>query len=106
MKHLTFLLGALFTSITILAQIQLRETTIDTATIITGLDIPWEIQWGPDDHIWTTERYGRISRNNPETGDQHVILDISDQVFQEGESGLLGMVLHPDFYMHPFVYTA
>jgi glucose/arabinose dehydrogenase len=106
MKHLTFLLGALFTSITILAQIQLRETTIDTATIITGLDIPWEIQWGPDDHIWTTERYGRISRINPETGDQHVILDISDQVFQEGESGLLGMVLHPDFDMHPFVYTA
>lgn len=106
MKHLTLLFGALFTSITILAQIQLRETTIDTATIITGLDIPWEIQWGPDDHIWTTERYGRISRINPETGTQDVILDISDQVFQEGESGLLGMALHPDFDMHPYVYTA
>lgn len=89
-----------------MAQLQLRETSIDTVTIITGLDIPWEIQWGPDDHIWTTERYGRISRINPETGTQDVILDISDQVFEEGESGLLGMVLHPNFDMHPYVYTA
>ena len=106
MKHFIFLLGALFTSNTLLAQIELRETTIDTTTIITGLDIPWEIQWGPDDHIWTTERFGRISRINPETGAQHVILDISDQVFQQGESGLLGMELHPDFDLHPYVYTA
>lgn len=106
MKHLTLILGTLFISIMVSAQIQLRETTIDTATIITGLDIPWEIQWGPDDHIWTTERFGRISRINPETGTQHVILDISDQVFQQGESGLLGMELHPDFDLHPYVYTA
>ena len=106
MKQFLLIISTLILSISLMAQPQLRETTIDTATIITGLDIPWEIQWGPDDHIWTTERYGRISRINPETGTQDVILDISDQVFQEGESGLLGMVLHPDFDMHPFVYTA
>jgi glucose/arabinose dehydrogenase len=106
MKQFLLIISALILSISLMAQPQLRETTIDTATIIAGLDIPWEIQWGPDDHIWTTERYGRISRINPETGDQHVILDISDQVFQEGESGLLGMVLHPDFDMHPYVFTA
>ena len=106
MKQFLLIIGTLILSISLMAQPQLRETTIDTATIITGLDIPWEIQWGPDNHIWTTERYGRISRINPETGDQHVILDISDQVFQEGESGLLGMVLHPDFDMHPYVFTA
>ncbi|MCB2209232.1 MAG: PQQ-dependent sugar dehydrogenase [Bacteroidetes bacterium] len=106
MKQFLLIIGALILSTSLMAQIQLRETTIDTATLITGLDIPWEIQWGPDDHIWTTERYGRISRINPETGIQHVILDISDQVFQEGESGLLGMVLHPDFDMHPYVFTA
>ena len=23
---------------------------------------PWEILWGPDNHIWMTERGGRISR--------------------------------------------
>jgi glucose/arabinose dehydrogenase len=34
----------------------------------TGLDTPWEITWGPDGWIWMTERYGRISRVNPESG--------------------------------------
>ena len=91
---------------TLLAQIQLKETILDTATIITGLDIPWEIQWGPDDQIWTTERYGRVSRINPETGEQDVILDISGLVHQSSESGLLGMVLHPDFDTEPYVYMA
>lgn len=106
MKRFLLLIGTLALSTILMAQLQLRETTIDTATIITGLDIPWEIQWGPDQHIWTTERYGRVSRIDPETGTQHVILDISDLVFQEGESGLLGMALHPSFDEHPYVYMA
>jgi len=89
-----------------MAQIQLEETEVDTATIITGLDIPWEIKWGPDDWLWVTERYGRVSRVHPQTGEQIVILDISLQVYQEGESGLLGMVLHPDFDTDPYVYLA
>jgi glucose/arabinose dehydrogenase len=107
MTHLHYFL-ILFTLSTIpaISQITLEETTVDTTTVISGLDIPWEIQWGPDDHIWTTERFGRVSRINPETGEQTVILDISAQVTQSGESGLLGMVLHPDFEDSPFVYMA
>ena len=103
---ITFLSVAIIFSISLHAQIQLEETTVDTSTIITGLDIPWEIQWGPDNWIWVTERYGRVSRVNPETGEQDVILDISDVVEQSGESGLLGMVLHPDFDTEPYVYMA
>jgi aldose sugar dehydrogenase len=101
----------LFTLISILSissysQVFIGETEVDTTTLITGLDIPWEIQWGPDNYIWTTERFGRISRIHPETGEQDVILDISSQVYQNGESGLLGMVLHPDFENEPYLYTA
>jgi len=105
-KFLHVLLFIIVQQSTVLAQVQLRETTLDTTTIITGLDIPWEIQWGPDDHIWTTERFGRVSRINPETGEQDIILDISDIVYQSGESGLLGMVLHPEFEANPYVYMA
>jgi len=90
----------------ITGQIFIGDTEVDTATIITGLDIPWEIQWGPDNHIWTTERFGRVSRIDPETGGQDVILDISDFIYQSGESGLLGLVLHPDFENEPYVYMA
>ena len=78
------------------AQIMLDSTVLDTQTVITGLDIPWEIQWGPDNWIWMTERYGRVSRVDPQTGTHDVLLVISE-VYQASESGLLGMVLHPSF---------
>lgn len=87
-------------------QIMIGQTEVDTSTIVTGLDIPWEILWGPDDFIWVTERYGRVSRINPQTGEQLVILDITSIVYQSQESGLLGMVLHPDFDLNPIVYFA
>ena len=95
-----------FTGLFVSGQIQLDQTTVDTTTVISGLDIPWEILWGPDDMLWITERFGRISRIDPETGEQDIILDISGTVYQGGESGLLGLILHLDFNIYPYVYTA
>lgn len=88
------------------SQILLEETEVDSTTVISGLDIPWEIIYGPDDHLWITERYGKVSRIFPETGEQTVILDLTETVYQNGESGLLGMALHPEFSIFPYVYLA
>jgi glucose/arabinose dehydrogenase len=88
------------------SQILIETTEIDTNTIVTGLDTPWEILWGPDDMIWITERAGIVSRIDPETGNKEVLLDITETVDEGNENGMLGMVLHPNF-MHPdsqFVY--
>jgi aldose sugar dehydrogenase len=88
------------------------NTTLDVRVVIqgnnanNGIDIPWEIQWGPDDHIWMTERYGRVSRLNPETGVRTTILDLTSTVYDNSESGLLGLVLHPDFENNPQVFLA
>jgi len=71
--------------------------------VVTGLDTPWEILWGPDNRIWFTERGGRVSRVDPETGETELLLTIPD-VQQRTESGLLGMVLHPDFPDSPYVF--
>ena len=65
----------------------------------------WEMTWGPDNHIWLSERYGRISRVNPETGDVNVLLTIPD-VFEGGERGLMGIDLHPNFINNPYLYAA
>ncbi len=86
------------------AQITIGSTDLDTTTIIQNLDTPWEILWGPDDHIWFTERYGRVSRFSPETGERITVLDIESEVYEISEAGLLGLVLHPDFPETPFVY--
>ncbi len=88
------------------SQILIGTTEVDTNTIATDLDTPWEILWGPDDMIWITERAGIVSRIDPETGNKEVLLEITDIVSESEESGMLGMVLHPNF-IHPdsqFVY--
>ncbi len=88
------------------------STTLDVRVVIqganqnNGIDIPWEIQWGPDDHIWMTERYGRVSRLNPETGVRTTILDLTSTVYDNAEAGLLGLALHPDFETTPHVFLA
>ena len=78
-------------------------TTVTASTLTTGLTIPWELVWGPDNFIWMTERGGRISRVNPATGAVLPLLQVPD-VTPTGESGLLGMVLHPDFATSPYLY--
>lgn len=78
------------------AQVFLGDSPVDTATVVSGLDTPWEILWGPDDHLWITERRGRVSRIDPVSGQLNSLGSIPE-VYETGESGLLGMALHPDF---------
>ncbi|MBN2480996.1 MAG: PQQ-dependent sugar dehydrogenase [Bacteroidales bacterium] len=85
------------------SQVMIGAVEIDTHSVATGLDTPWEILWGPDNHIWITERPGFVSRLNPENSKHDYLLTIQD-VHEESESGLLGMVLHPDFPGTPYVY--
>lgn len=82
------------------------NTTLTETDVVTGLVLPWEILWGPDDHIWCTTRPGLVLRINPTTGSYTTILDKSSVVPEEGsgEPGMLGMCLHPDFLNTPKVY--
>lgn len=77
---------------------------IRDSIIVTGLTNPWEILWGPDNFIWMTERGGRISRVNPASGVVTPLLTITE-VVANGEGGLLGMALHPNFTATPHVFV-
>lgn len=82
-------------------------TVLSEREVTGGLDVPWEIKWGPDNHIWVTERSGQISRVNVETGEKFPILNLIAQLYDAGESGLLGMEIHPDFNNGaPYVFLA
>ena len=81
------------------------SVAIKDSVIITGLNYPWEILWGPDNFIWMTERGGKISRVNPATG-VVTLLHTINEVISNGEGGLLGMVLHPNFSTTPNVFVA
>lgn len=84
--------------------IQLDSTWVAASTVVSGLNVPWEITWGPDNWIWFTEQGGTISRVNPATGQKKVLLRIPD-VFRKKSYGLLGMAVHPDFKKSPYVFV-
>lgn len=81
------------------------DATLTDVVLTQNLNFPWEILWGPDNMLWITERGGKISRVNPANGVVSSVITISEVVSQ-GEGGLLGMVLHPDFATTPEVFVA
>jgi aldose sugar dehydrogenase len=73
-------------------------------TLQSNLNYPWEILWGKDDHIWMTERDGKISKVDPLTG--KIIFSVSiAEVESRNEGGLLAMVQHPDFLTNGLFYV-
>lgn len=82
----------------------LPDVELKTNVLAAGLINPWEMVYGPDQFIWFTEKSGKISRLNIQTGVVSPLLTINE-VRVNGEGGLLGMALHPDFASNPFVYV-
>lgn len=80
------------------------DTRVSIDTVATGLNVPWEMIWGPDNQLWITEQSGTISRIDPGTGKKTVLVAISD-VYRMRSLGLLGMALHPDFVKNPYVFV-
>ena len=80
------------------------QNNLKTRTVATNLDTPWEILWGPDDFIWVTERMGKISRIDPNSGVVSEVIQIPDSR-ELGEGGLLGMVIDPDFQTNKYFYV-
>lgn len=72
-------------------------TEVTEYDLVTGIDIPWELVWGPDDHLWATSRQGEVWRIDPATGAYDVVLSMDVMNGGFGEPGLLGMAFHPDF---------
>jgi glucose/arabinose dehydrogenase len=75
-----------------------------TRIVKAGLNFPWEIIWGQDGHIWITERDGTISRIDPSNGNATFSFKVPDAE-SNGEGGLLGMALHPNFSQNGFLYV-
>lgn len=84
----------------------LENTVLTEREVAIGLDVPWEMKWGPDDHIWFTERAGKMKRMHPGTGNVQTILDMTQSVGNISESGMLGFCFHPDFKTNNKVFLA
>ncbi len=72
-------------------------------TVATGLEVPWEIAFLPDGRALVTERPGRVRMLSAEgelAADPVATVDVEAQ----GEGGLMGLALDPQFEENSFVY--
>jgi glucose/arabinose dehydrogenase len=74
-------------------------------TVVTGLEVPWSIVFTPDGRMLIAERPGRVrvfenGKLRPEP-----LATIPD-VEPTGESGLMGLTLHPQFAQNHLLYLA
>jgi glucose/arabinose dehydrogenase len=71
--------------------------------VATGLEIPWSMAFAPDGRLFLTERPGRVRIINLTGRNSELALTLED-VFAQGEAGLLGLALDPEFAQNRFVY--
>ena len=72
-------------------------------TVAEGLEVPWEIAFMPDGRALVTERPGRIRLLDADGSLAAAPLAEVD-VSEQGEGGLLGLALDPDFAENALVY--
>jgi glucose/arabinose dehydrogenase len=78
-------------------------TRFGVQTLATGLQIPWALAFTPDGRLFITERPGRVRVYQNGQLLAEPALTLSD-VFTNGESGFLGIGVHPAFSTNRIVY--
>jgi glucose/arabinose dehydrogenase len=71
--------------------------------VVTNLEIPWSMAFAPDGRLFVTERPGRVRIVNLPARTSELALTVDD-TYTEGEAGLLGLALDPQFAQTRFVY--
>ncbi len=74
-------------------------------TVAINLEIVWSIAFAPDGRMFFTERPGRVRVIENGHLREKPFFTVPD-VEPSGESGLMGMTLHPNFSENHFVYLA
>ena len=74
--------------------------------VITGLEFPAAFTVGPDnDTIWYAERLTGEIRSRKLSTDQDTLVWTVPNLVTNGEQGLLGLALHPNYPTSPFLYA-
>jgi aldose sugar dehydrogenase len=81
---------------------EVAEVQVDV--VARDLQIVWAITFAPDGRLFFTERPGRIGliRTPGASPERYLALDA---VVHNGESGLMGLTLHPNFPRVPYLYV-
>lgn len=80
--------------------------SLSTATIASGLVIPWDVAFLPDGQMLVTERPGRVRVYASGSPSAALVRTVTvPSVRAEGEAGLMGIAVDVDFASNRFVYV-
>ncbi|MEE6263453.1 PQQ-dependent sugar dehydrogenase [Plantactinospora sonchi] len=81
-------------------------TGFQEQVVFTGLNQPTNLEFAPDGRIFVAEKGGRIKvYDDLADTTASVFADLSANVHNQHDRGLLGLTLHPDFPTQPYVYV-
>jgi glucose/arabinose dehydrogenase len=77
------------------------KKNVSIEIVAKDMNIPWDIAFLPEGGMLVTERPGQLVHIKSDGSKQSIIID---NVQQSGESGLLGITLHPNFTQNKMLY--
>ncbi|MFN2532703.1 MAG: PQQ-dependent sugar dehydrogenase [Pyrinomonadaceae bacterium] len=81
------------------------QSKFSVQTVVSGLQVPWSIVWGPDGRMLFTERPGRVRVFENGKLRPDPLFTVPD-VEPSGESGLMSIALHPQFASNHLLYLS
>ncbi len=94
----------LVTSVVTPRPAEASDVRLTVTTLVSGLTIPWDLTFTPDGTMLYNQRSGGIWARSPAGVVTPVSADFSD-LWASGETGLMGMVVDPDFATNRLLYT-
>src|SRR5262245_72442 len=75
--------------------------------VFSGLDKPTKVVFSPDGRVFVAEKKGTIQVfDSPSDTTPTLFADLSTNVYNYEDQGLLGLALPPDFPANPYVYVS
>ncbi len=76
-------------------------------TVISGLNQPTAVEFGPDGTVFVTEKRGRVLRfDSIADTTPTVVADRRTQTHNNADRGMLGLAVHPNYPAVPWIYVS
>jgi aldose sugar dehydrogenase len=83
-----------------------EKAAFEVVEVVSGLENPWALAFLPDGAMLVTERPGRLRRIGTDGSVSAPIAGLPDDLFVDGQAGLLDVALSPQFATDRLVYVS